>query len=311
MAHNTQHPAARPEDGEAIFPIRTVSELTGVNPVTLRAWERRYGLIRPQRTPKGHRLYSRADIERIRRIVSLLDEGIAVGRVREVLDRRPALPETGVEGQNSWVPYRGRMLEAVARFDERRLEAVYNEALSLYPLDLVTRQLVAPTLETLREHRRARLVGEAEHRFFVSYLRNKLGARFQHLAAQAQGPKLLFAGLPGESGEIEPLLLALEALGRGHRALLIGADVPLEALAAAAQAGEVDGIVLYGGPTVSIEAVHTQLRSLVHHVAVPVLVAGDVTSRQAESIERAGATALPPEPAEAVARMQAALHRRR
>ena len=41
---------------EGLLPIRTVSILTGVHSVTLRAWERRYGLITPQRTPKGHRL---------------------------------------------------------------------------------------------------------------------------------------------------------------------------------------------------------------------------------------------------------------
>ena len=48
---------------EELFPIREVSRLTGVNPVTLRAWERRYGLIQPTRTDSGHRLYSQADID--------------------------------------------------------------------------------------------------------------------------------------------------------------------------------------------------------------------------------------------------------
>nr|WP_296751803.1 MerR family transcriptional regulator [Thioalkalivibrio sp.] len=72
-----------PTDG--FFPIRHVCAETGINPVTLRAWERRYGLIRPLRTPKGHRLYSSDDIARIRRILSLLDEGVAVSQVGRVL----------------------------------------------------------------------------------------------------------------------------------------------------------------------------------------------------------------------------------
>ena len=58
MAHD--HPSS-----EAIYPIRVVAERTGINPITLRAGERRYGLIRPRRTPKGHRLYSALDIETI------------------------------------------------------------------------------------------------------------------------------------------------------------------------------------------------------------------------------------------------------
>ena len=60
------HPAAA---DEAVYPIRTISNLTGVNAVTLRAWERRYNLIRPQRTPKGHRLYTQADVDRARSIL--------------------------------------------------------------------------------------------------------------------------------------------------------------------------------------------------------------------------------------------------
>ncbi len=54
------------------YPIRKISELTGINPVTLRAWERRYGLIKPERTPKGHRLYTDEHVQLIRRILSMV-----------------------------------------------------------------------------------------------------------------------------------------------------------------------------------------------------------------------------------------------
>ncbi|MEX5590846.1 MerR family transcriptional regulator, partial [Pseudomonas urmiensis] len=62
---------------QELFPIREVSRLTGVNAVTLRAWERRYGLIQPTRTDSGHRLYSHADIDDIRRILGWLERGVA------------------------------------------------------------------------------------------------------------------------------------------------------------------------------------------------------------------------------------------
>lgn len=62
-----------PPEPEGLFPIRTVAQLTGVNPITLRAWERCYGLIQPVRTAKGHRLYSAEDIHTIRRILGFLD----------------------------------------------------------------------------------------------------------------------------------------------------------------------------------------------------------------------------------------------
>ena len=52
-----------------LYPIRTVASLTGVNPITLRAWERRYGLIQPVRTASGHRMYTREHIDRVNRRV--------------------------------------------------------------------------------------------------------------------------------------------------------------------------------------------------------------------------------------------------
>ena len=66
---------------EGLYPIRTVSSLTGVNSITLRAWERRYGLIKPVRTPKGHRLYTQNDIDLIQQVLELLDKGISIGQV--------------------------------------------------------------------------------------------------------------------------------------------------------------------------------------------------------------------------------------
>ena len=76
-------------DGE-LFPIRTIATLTGVNPITLRAWERRYGLINPVRTPKGHRLYARAHIDLIHRVLTLLDKGMAISQVQHALEGKSA-----------------------------------------------------------------------------------------------------------------------------------------------------------------------------------------------------------------------------
>ncbi|HCN46378.1 MAG TPA: helix-turn-helix-type transcriptional regulator, partial [Pseudomonas sp.] len=71
---------------DALLPIREIARLTGVNPVTLRAWERRYGLVVPQRTSKGHRLYSSDQVQRIQAIVAWLNRGVAVSQVLPLLD---------------------------------------------------------------------------------------------------------------------------------------------------------------------------------------------------------------------------------
>ena len=93
---------------EELYPIREVSRLTGVNPVTLRAWERRYGLIQPTRSESGHRLYSLADIDAVRSILAWIERGVAVSKVGKILARSntakaPSAPAyDGVAAKPDW-----------------------------------------------------------------------------------------------------------------------------------------------------------------------------------------------------------------
>ncbi|MBN2854809.1 MAG: MerR family transcriptional regulator [Halothiobacillaceae bacterium] len=75
----------RHEDG--LFPIRAVAHLTGINPITLRAWERRYQLICPTRTPTGHRLYSPDDIQKIQRVKAMAAQGMGFSQIAALLER--------------------------------------------------------------------------------------------------------------------------------------------------------------------------------------------------------------------------------
>ncbi len=69
----------------ALYTIGEVAELCDINPVTLRAWQRRYGLVKPQRTDGGHRLFNESDIDRIREIKQWIDNGVQVSKVKSLL----------------------------------------------------------------------------------------------------------------------------------------------------------------------------------------------------------------------------------
>ncbi|CAN8142800.1 HTH merR-type domain-containing protein [uncultured Thiomicrorhabdus sp.] len=73
---------------QALYPIREVSRLTGVNAITLRAWERRYGLIEPVRTESGHRLYTDEHVQLIKRAVQLTQQGVPISQVKSVLEQQ-------------------------------------------------------------------------------------------------------------------------------------------------------------------------------------------------------------------------------
>ena len=277
---------------DALFPIRTVSTLTRVNPVTLRAWERRYGLVRPLRTPKGHRMYTRHDVEVINRIVDLLQQGIPISRVARTLEDTPGPPSAETPVDDAWSAQVERMLEGVGRFSEAALNATYNEALALHPVGVVTRQLVMPVLRRLGERWQHEQAGVAEEHFFGNFLRNKLGARFHHLAERAHGPLLVTACLPGERHQVGLMLFSLATAERGYRLVQLGPDMPLGELPLAVRRGGAAAIVLSGSISPPDGLLERELALLVRQAQVPVFIGGSVAVGYHDAIRRAGARPL-------------------
>ncbi|MDH5633327.1 MAG: MerR family transcriptional regulator [Gammaproteobacteria bacterium] len=272
---------------QELFPIRTVSELTGVNSVTLRAWERRYGLIKPARTESGHRLYSAAHVERIFEVLALLEKGVSISQVKQSFDSR----EEKQQELDVFARTRDKMFDAVTRFDDATLEAVYTGALSEFPVDMITANIILPLLERLGERWREQPGGIAEEHFFGFYLRNKLGARFHHRQSRASGKMLLMSCLPGEQHDIGLLLFALAAHETGYRVTVLGADLPLTELEAAARRIQCDAIVVSGSAGLPASVVE-QLTELISRVQVPLFVGGRFAVSHRDAITAAGADVL-------------------
>ena len=302
-----------PEQG--LVPIRTVSSLTGVNSVTLRAWERRYDLVKPIRTPKGHRLYTIADVELIKQVVSLLNNGMAIGQARQVLDSGKARSESAssveeVRNFEPWQDYRDRLLQATIAFDGGVLNDIYTEVLSLYPVDIVTSRLIVPLLRELGERWARGLGSIAEEHFFSVFLRNKLGARFHHLGRNRRGPKLLAACLPGEHHEVGLLLFALAALDWDYRVVLLGPNTPLEELSPVVERAAIQAVVLSGSAEVAPMTVEEELPRLCRSLAIPVFIGGQITGRYPDAVTDAGAIPLGEDLNLALHRIDATLNRR-
>jgi DNA-binding transcriptional MerR regulator/methylmalonyl-CoA mutase cobalamin-binding subunit len=288
------------------LPIRVMSELTGVNPVTLRAWERRYGLIKPHRTATGHRMYNAAHVELVRRVVALTGQGVPIGRVRDALGTATAKATAAAD---PWQEPIDRMAAAISRFDEEELDRLYDEALAVHPVEQVTRRLLLPLLVLLGE-RWAKVPGAiAEEHFFAAYVRSKLGARMLTRMRYSAGPRLLLACCPGEQHEIGLLIFALEARAAGLRVVMLGADTPLEEIAIAARRSKCDAVVLSMSLDPPPGLLERTLRALVRDAGVPVFVGGGGTTVNKGAIAAAGAVTLAGEMEHAVRLILASLGR--
>lgn len=176
-----------------LLPIREVTRLTGVNPVTLRAWERRYGLIVPQRTSKGHRLYSEAHVHCIRQILHWLNRGIAVSQVKPLLSALPT--SEPAHGNDDWHSLQLQLTDCIGQLAERRLDQLFNQAMALYPAATLCEQLILPLLAQLEVRWQGHVGARMEQVFFHSWLRSKLGVRVYHNNRQlSRAPALLING---------------------------------------------------------------------------------------------------------------------
>jgi DNA-binding transcriptional MerR regulator len=195
-----------------LFPIREVARLTGVNPVTLRAWERRYGLIQPTRTDSGHRLYSMNDIERIRRILDWIERGVAVSKVGKLLARTaPLQPVSSIIPnelvQADYTQWQDQVQAAVNAFDEIRLEQVYGQIFASYPLNVVFQNILLPLWRLLLQRQEA--FGQtSEWLFLDGFLRSRVLQRL--LLVQVMQPRrVIVCALNDQCRELELLLTAL------------------------------------------------------------------------------------------------------
>lgn len=134
----------------ALFPIGELSQRTGVNSITLRAWERRYGLLKPARTDKGHRLYNQADVERVLQTLTLIERGVPLRKIRPLLDRETSLSlveqndDARQWQQELWIQLESGQLHRLAR----RLQELFKQ----YPASWCRTQVMQPLFADLAQH---------------------------------------------------------------------------------------------------------------------------------------------------------------
>lgn len=275
------------EPDHGLFPIRHVSEATGVLTVTLRAWERRYGLLKPQRTPKGHRLYSAADIDRVQRILVLLRQGVSIGQVRQVLDSQGGtMPASSVEAHTAM---REQMQEAALAIDVLGLSDQILEAGRSYPLPVLADRVLRPLLHALARQ------ADARHQAAVSVLHEAIHAallrRMMHVPRKPGQPAMLFAALPGDEGLSYRLAWAM-AVESGLAVHAAGRRLPPDYLKELGEQIEARALVVWADdePEAGWEVPLVRLAGLWPGT---LYVGGELAARHASQLEGMGLAVLP------------------
>jgi DNA-binding transcriptional MerR regulator len=257
--------------------------------VTLRAWERRYDFLNPERTDSGHRLYSEQHIALVRRVTALIDSGLPVSRVNDLLKREEEQRNVPAPGETNWNGRQQEMLSAVCDFDEARLDLLYEELMARFSDTTINQQVVIPLMQRLGASWSTGETGVAEEHFFSLYIRNKLGSRWHHGYRSLSGSRLVVACMPGERHEYGLLFFALVARARGFDPVLLGADMPLAEIPKVVAKTRAAAVAISSTVVPGWQVVERDLKALCQAVDVPVFVGGGGLATQPESLEHVGA----------------------
>jgi len=235
----------------AKYPIRAVSRLTGLSLDTLRAWERRYAVVIPERTERG-RLYSDVEIQRLMLLRDLVARGHAIGQVAplsdaELLDlgRRSAEVErTYPAREEPASPALAPLITAIERFDASGANEEMGRLAALVPaFDLVT-NVALPLMRLVGDRWHNGTLSIAHEHMASAVLRNLFGSLLRLYKPADPIVKLVLATPSGESHEFGILAAAMLAAPLGLEPIYLGPNLPADEIVGAAVACGAKAVVV-------------------------------------------------------------------
>ena len=213
----------------ALYNIQAVSAATGVPSITLRSWERRYGIPEPKRDAKGYRLYSERDIAVTRWLKERVQQGVGISRavnMLQVLEQADVSSESKTTYDMSTL--RERLLTAIQRLDESGVERSIAEALMVAPVEEVALEVIQPTLEQVGSLWASNELSVTAEHFASNLLRAHVAQLVRLSPAPWRAEQVVVGCAPGELHDIGALMLALFLRRRGFRVVYAGASVEPE-----------------------------------------------------------------------------------
>jgi DNA-binding transcriptional MerR regulator len=250
----------------ARYPIRAVSRLTGIGIDTLRAWERRHGAVAPVRDARG-RMYTDADVARLRLLRGAVESGHSIGRVAGLGDGElrhlAGAAEPAPDPVRPTSTHTAALSAALRRYDAVGIDQeIARLASVLRPLDLL-REALIPVLVQVGDDWHRGEAGIAHEHLMSSAIRHVLGSLLRLHTRRVVPARLLFATLSGDRHEIGTLGAAMLAASSGLGVAYLGPDLPARDILESVKPTGVQVLVLGVTTTSTGKATERELRRIV------------------------------------------------
>jgi DNA-binding transcriptional MerR regulator len=271
------------EDG--YLRIGEFSQRVGVTPERLRAWEKRYDLLSPDRSSGGFRLYSDADVARVERMLAHLEDGASAAEAARLARETPVVTAPRV-AEPMWLDVEVARLRArLDAFDDAGAHAVLDELLTRFALETVLRDVVLPYLRDVGERWTAGDVTVGQEHFASNLLRARLLSLAQGWG-QGAGPRAVLAAPPGDHHDLGLIMCGLSLWRQGLRIVFLGADTPIATLTTTARTVAPALVLLSTAKPTVLEEIGDAIREL--SAEVPVYLGGGGASADLASELGAG-----------------------
>jgi DNA-binding transcriptional MerR regulator len=268
--------------------IGELSKRAGASPELLRAWERRYGLLRPARSAGGLRLYSPADVERVSLMQQHLAAGMAAAEAAALALRDAADGEVARSAPGP-AAMRDELAQALDAFDEPRAQAIVDRLLALTTVETLLSEVIIPYLRELGERWERGQASIAQEHFASAVLRGRLLglARGWGLGL---GPAAVLACVPGEQHDLGLIAFGLALRSRGWRIVYLGPDSPIDTVANLSDALKPRLVVLNATSRERVRPLLPKLRPLArrHRLALGGAAAEDDTLQRSDILALTG-----------------------
>ncbi len=254
--------------------IGELARRVGVSPELLRAWERRYGLLQPERTAGGFRLYSDADEARVRAMQAHIDRGLSAAEAaRRAIEEGTALdskqpselptPPASPHGEKE------ALAEALENYDEAAGHATLDRLFAAFSLDTVIADVVIPFLHEVGDRWEQGELSVGQEHFASNVIRGRLMALARGWD-QGTGPRAVLACAPGEQHDLGLACHGLALRARGWRISYLGANTPVETLADTVRTVNPEVAIVAAEMEMRLEPVAEQLGELARDVTLAI-----------------------------------------
>jgi MerR family transcriptional regulator, light-induced transcriptional regulator len=254
---SAQEPSSAP-----LLRIGELSRRTGVGVDTLRAWERRYGVLEPTRSEGGFRLYSATDEERARAMRGLIDQGLSAAQAAAAASEGMT-PTHVVSDGSAVVPALAarELLRAIERLDEEGANRILDQSLAALSFDAVAQGVLLPVLRAIGDGWERGEVSIGQEHFATNLLRGRLLGVARGWMTGI-GPVAVLACPAGERHDLGLIVFGLALHARGWRIAFLGAETPLESIADTADAVDAALVVIAALDAEPLLAARETLREL-------------------------------------------------